>query len=149
MGSVVYNIFINPPPDDFLYIAWIGIPAMPATLEGMSEKLSVIVDDPESQRVIITNYSITADPGFNMAMQTRLMALLQTASIDVFVTTGGGLDELAEQGLLHPTPPVSLAGSPFLEYFGKDSSDVYMAIAGNTRRLDTIIKALEVFLYGA
>jgi len=77
------------------------------------------------------------------------MALLQTASIDVFVTTGGGLDELAEQGLLHPTPPVSLAGSPFLEYFGKDSSDVYMAIAGNTRRLDTIIKALEVFLYGA
>ena len=186
LGSIINNVFINPPKYEYLYIAWAGIPAMPWILDELSQGLTVIVEDPERQTVFISDYSETGNPQMDMAVMTRFMALLQTASIDAFITTGGGIEELAEEGFIRPVHDIldafaainptmeigdrflsiyhhpwyseepvsdvlgiSLAGSPFIEYFGISTDDMYLAVIGNATRFENIAKALEVFLYGA
>jgi len=166
--------------DDYFYIAWIGVPATHVQLSGMAEYLSVIVDDPQRQRVTITDYSESEDVQFNVAIQTRFLGLLHVGTFDAFIICGTGLDEILFEQWVQPADAVlevmherhsfplfrgrlvirelldgsqryaaiSLAGAPFIEQFGIDSSNMYLAVVANTERFEAIAKALEVILYG-
>ncbi|MCL2839893.1 MAG: hypothetical protein FWE05_03885 [Defluviitaleaceae bacterium] len=186
IGSVINHVFINPPKDEFLYIAWLDIPALSSTLIEMGESLSIIVDDDQREWVLFTDYSATDNPQLNQARQTRFHAMVMSGSIDVFITTAEyaqgwananfiqplhemlaqvdspALEEAIDERLLTMTftpeetyPPitdimaVSLAGSPFMAYFGIHTDDIVMVLVGNANRFDRIILALEVFLNGA
>jgi len=186
-GSII-NAIINPSKDEYLYIAWIGIPVHPHTLAEMRESLSIIVENPERQEVWISDYSMTDNPQINMAMQTRFVGMLRLGGLDVFMTNREGMEELVSEGFVKPIQGVlsamainhpamyrdmgerlftiyhdipeahifgtnimaiSLAGSPFAEYYGIDSNDLYIAMVAGTSRYEAIAKALEVFLNGA
>ena len=105
LGSFI-NAWLNPSPDEYLYVAWFGPPAFHGQLDVMSDALSVIVSDPEREIVQITNYDMGGDPQIVMAMQTRLFALLQSAAIDVFIAPREGIESFTAEGILRPVDDV-------------------------------------------
>jgi len=102
VGSLVNSLFINPPKEEYLYIAWIGIPVHPQQLEMMGYELNTIVENPQRQHVMIADYTMTDNPQINMALNTRFFALLQIGSLDFFLTTREGVEDLATEGFLQP-----------------------------------------------
>ncbi|MDR0271870.1 MAG: hypothetical protein LBI27_00935 [Clostridiales bacterium] len=172
MVSII-NSILNPKPDEYLYIAWLNIPAQSWQIEELARGLSVITEDPERQAVTITNYSETQDTRINAALETRFNALLLMGAMDVLITTREGveavfeieedfrfirsLDEISqiylteERALLIEGEifAISLEGSPLLEYYEIDSSDAYLCVIINTERFFEIAKTLEVFLNDA
>ncbi|MCL2198697.1 MAG: hypothetical protein FWB80_07225 [Defluviitaleaceae bacterium] len=102
VGSFINNRFINPRPNEYVYIAWVGITATPHQLDAASEELSKIVYNPYREIAVITDYSTTGNPEMDMALQTRFMALLQMGNIDVFIAPREGIDAFAEQGFIRP-----------------------------------------------
>ncbi|MCL1863186.1 MAG: hypothetical protein FWF78_06450 [Defluviitaleaceae bacterium] len=105
LGSFVYNR-LNPSPDEYIYIAWVGIEAFAHSLESASDELSIIVYNPERERAFITDYSSTSNSEMDMALQTRFMALLQMGNIDAFIAPREGIDAFAEQGFVRPLSDV-------------------------------------------
>jgi len=175
IGSII-NSRLNPRPDEYLYIGWIGISAAPFQLSDLAGELSVIVEDTERQIVVITDYSMTENNQVNRALQTRFMALIQIGAMDAFITTREGFEGLYEEGFIRhvdevinysevvleerllaindeEAPPqfyaISIEGSPLLEQLGIESSDAYLCVILNTQRFCAIAKALEVLIYGA
>ena len=175
LGSIINNTFINPPPNTFLYIGWLGNPVPFTTLSEMGNRLSIIVENPAREIVLFSNYNVTEDPQLNSAMQTRFFALMQTGAIDVFISSREGVQGWAEMGILQnvngikhdaisdrlitvsyvvdgtdelitDVMAVSLHGSPFMEYFGIPTDDMYMVLVGNAFRFDRVLAGLEVLL---
>jgi hypothetical protein len=105
-GSLI-NIWLNPPPDNFVYVAWLGVPASAERLDFLADELSVVIDDPENYAITITNYTqIEHSPGYNQAMQTRFFSWLQLGELDVIITTRMGVNEIAIEGLIRPVNEV-------------------------------------------
>jgi hypothetical protein len=165
-GSVI-NSRLNPKPDDYLYIAWDGVNADRLQLENLAHALSVIVENPESQAVAITNYSMTENFQVNQALRTRLMALMQVGNVDAYIATGEIINVLYRGGYLRPLCDVvshlendvsgrmenlyavSLEGSPLLAEMEIDSTDIYLSMILNSENIYAMAKVLEVLLYGA
>jgi len=108
VGSFINIWFINPPKQDYLYIAWQAGFVHTQPLEELSEKLSVIVHDPERYRVSVRAYVLGEDLQLNQALATRFHALLTTGGVHAIITTSEGIQESAEFGLLK-SPEVVLA----------------------------------------
>ncbi|MCL2605262.1 MAG: hypothetical protein FWD90_12350 [Defluviitaleaceae bacterium] len=170
LGSIV-NRIINPPKEDFLYVAWLGAQIDPALLTELGERLEPAVDNPERQQVTVITYAATADHALNAAMQTRLAARVRVGDVDIMMSTRAGIFELNEAGgwlrpaddVLHALrisdPPlyerldlyviegkpmgIRLAGSPLLESLGIDTGDLFLAVVSNTQRVDNIALALR------
>lgn len=182
IGSFIHAQ-LNPRPDDYLYVAWLGVPATIWQLGGLAEGLNSIVEDPETQRVLITNYTLAEDHRTNVALQTRFISFLQIGKIDVLITTRAEVEVATAEGIIRPTDEVtyylasrnvefeerlfavpedpydpeaasqfmaiSLTGTSFLEEYGINTSDVYLAVIVNTQNFYAISRALEMLLYGA
>ena len=91
VGSVI-NIWLNPGPQDYLYIAWRNVPATEQQLEKLEELLSEIVTD-EGSQIRITNYSHSENSQTNMILQTRFSSLFHAGNIDLFITVRDGVPE--------------------------------------------------------
>ena len=103
VGNLINVIFISPRKFEYLYIAWLGIPADEAALEGISQELGVIVENPARQVVAITDYTETGNFSVDRHLRTRFRAMLQTGALDLFFTTDVGITELAEEGFIQST----------------------------------------------
>jgi len=101
-GSLFYTWFINPPLRDYLYIAWVGDEAHSQTLADIGEALTTIVENPARERVYVASYALTGNPGMDNMLQQRFIAMLQTSSLDLYLTNLDGVQELAETGFSRP-----------------------------------------------
>ncbi|MCL1882353.1 MAG: hypothetical protein FWF81_01185 [Defluviitaleaceae bacterium] len=171
IGSFVNTRFINPPPEEYLYIAWVGIPVFEYQLREMSYELSVITDNPERQEVVVSDYTATGNRQMDEAIRIRFMAFLQLGSIDAMITTREGLYAAEGERFIRPAEGVleylevaterlvsneyqqiiaiSLENSPFFQQFDIEPYDLYLCVIINASRFYEISKALEVILYGA
>ena len=180
IGYMINILFVNPPKRDYLYIAWVGHQVYQGNLNEIGENLSVIVSNPYREQVTVMSYAFADNPQMDSALQQRFFAMLQTGSIDLFLTTQQGVQELAEGELSRPihevmtyvsainptlyhqvsnqlltitfeideytytdVMAVPLANTPFFEYLGIMSEDLYIAVVINTQNFDRIAKALE------
>ncbi|MCL2285724.1 MAG: hypothetical protein FWC32_05090 [Firmicutes bacterium] len=106
VGSLINTWFINPPLRDYLYIAWFGAVVPSDMLNSIGDALAATVDNPEREQVTVMSYAITNNPSFDSGMQQRLIAMLQTGSIDLFFTPVHGVTEIAESGFSRPVHEV-------------------------------------------
>jgi hypothetical protein len=146
IAFMITNRILNPPKENYLYIAWMGPMINPALLTEMGERLKIIVDDTERQQVTVISYAATNDHVVNNTMQTRLAAMIRVGDVDVILTTENGIRELTEFEWIRPGSAVSLAGSRMLEEIGINSDDLYLSIVANAHRLDHIAQALQELL---
>ncbi|MCL2203925.1 MAG: hypothetical protein FWB88_08300 [Defluviitaleaceae bacterium] len=170
VGGSIINALVNPPKEDYLYIAWLAPGVHPAFLLELGERLHPIVYDPERQRVSVSSYTVTEDPQMNAALQARFAAMVRMASIDVILTNREGIEELTEMGWIRPVCDVlrvypaplydrlvpyptgayyiaiSLSGSALLEEVGISTADLYLSIMANAERIEPIAQALEEML---
>jgi len=108
-GSLINTWFINPPKQEYLYIAWLGEFAMPTTLDNLADKLSVIVTDPNRQAVAVTSYAETGDPQMDMALSARFFGRMQTESLDLVLLDYHELNGLASMGAFRPVRDIAQA----------------------------------------
>jgi len=98
LGTLI-NSRLNPRPNDYLYIAWLGIPARHAQLTGFVDELTEkIAEDPERQVVVFTDYTFSDNFQVNQALQTRFMAMLQMGQLDMFISTREGIEGMIDVG---------------------------------------------------
>jgi len=109
-GSLINTWFINPPKQEYLYIAWLGEFAMPATLDNLAERLSVIVTDPDRETVAVTAYAETGDPQMDMALSARFFGRMQTQALDLVLLDYYELNGLASMGAFRPVRDIAQAG---------------------------------------
>ena len=162
------NWLVNPPPRDYMYIAWLGPQVLATQISDLNDLLSPIVANPARERVTVTNYAASGDMAINAAMQTRFAAMLQTAGIDAIITTSEGLHDLDDVGWIRPlddilpylpyinerfyTFPdgrimaVLLTHSPLLEAAGFDTYDLYITLVTNSRRANHVASGIKELL---
>jgi len=171
VGLVIYalNVWvINPRKSEYLYIAWLGDVVWHSQLQELGEELSVIVGDPEREAVYLLSYAATGNVQMDRHTHARFMGNLQMGSIDIFLTSHQGIQELEYVGYLRNLAgvldyiivaperfvfcedgeviAVSLAGSLLIESVEIDASDLYLAMVITSQRHYEISKALEVLL---
>jgi len=119
---------INPNPQNYFYIAWLGPPIQMEYLENLSHSLEEIVENPNRQIVQVTSYSASPLPEENMAIQVRFIAMLQLQELDMFLTQRGGVSEIAAEGFIRPIHGfmdyLADAGSPLYETLSERLLDV-------------------------
>ena len=88
-GSIVNDIFINPPPSSVLTIAWMGGFEMEWQLNALRDALyPMVVEDPSSETVHILTFFITGtDPQQDMAQHTRFSAMVAARELDIVIGT--------------------------------------------------------------
>ena len=104
-GSIINNI-LNPPKQDYLYIAWQADAVPTDMLESLGERLSVIVDDPDNYAVTVRMYTLTDDPQMNMALVTRFHAMLSLGELHILLKTEPDVYEFAVMGITTPLDEV-------------------------------------------
>ena len=100
VSSMIYTTFINPPKNDYLYIAWQAGLAPTEMLDNLGERLSVIVEDPERYQVSVRSYTLGDDPQMNHALITRFHAMLSIGEIHAVLTTEEEAEQFAEFGII-------------------------------------------------
>jgi len=101
-GSLINIWFINPPRRDYLYISWQGDPVFAEVLDDMATRLGVIVPDYDRYRVSVNSYVMTGDPQMDQVLVSRFHAMLSVGDVHATITTGPGIQEAAEVGLIRP-----------------------------------------------
>jgi len=122
IGSLINTWIINPPKNDYLYIAWLGPDISHALLGELGDSLSVIVSNPDRERVFASSYAVTNNPQMDSGLQQRFAAMLHTGGIDIFMTTSVGVKELAENGFSRNMDNV-------MEYVATISPALYQQVA--------------------
>jgi len=168
IGSLVNTWIINPPRREYLYIAWFG---QHANLEDLSERLSVLVDDPAREHVLVISYSHTGNPQVDMGLQMRFSAMLHAGSIDLIISPREEIEEFANLGFILEANDaafrqyfaeiayitrdaeasqiyvISLADAPLFAYLGVDASELYVATVANSEKFYEISQALSLFFH--
>jgi len=88
-GSIVNDVFINPPPDSVLTIAWMGGFELEGRLDTLRNSLyPILVDDTANETVHILTFLLTgADPQQDMAQHTRFSAMTAARELDIVIGT--------------------------------------------------------------
>jgi len=103
--AIVYLIntmIINPPPRDYLYLAWQGNIIHTDPLEELGERLTVITENPDRYNVAVRSYLLTGEPQMDQAIITRFFAIMHVGDLHGILTTGANLVGLAEEGIINP-----------------------------------------------
>ena len=173
MGSGIYRIF-NPPKEVLLHIAWMAGYELQETIDGLSADLTIaLADDPENQIVEITTFMFVGSPEMDMAIHSRLAAMIAARDIDILIGTKvmdpfgmneppiwalevvyPFLEEYQLGSVLYfvddgwdPLPlAVMLGSSSVFESLGICADERFIAVLGNTRREDMARRALQVIL---
>jgi hypothetical protein len=103
LGSLINTWFINPPKKDYLLLAWMGNPVPDEQLGALAETLTeTLVENPAKERVTVSSFVAGNDAAFIVAMQERLMAMMVTGEIDIFILNSSRLNDMAGEGNLLP-----------------------------------------------
>lgn len=86
VGGIINDVWINPPPQSVLTIAWMGHFATEDQFDEIREVLSpVLVEDPDRETVQILSFRMTGDPSMDMAQHQRFSAMLTTRELDIAI----------------------------------------------------------------
>ena len=172
-GAGIYRIF-NPPKEVLVHIAWMAGYEHQETINGLSDDLTIILaDDPENQTVEITPFMFVGSPEMDMAIHSRLAAMIAARDIDILIGTKvmdpfgmneppiwaldtiypfledyqlGSVLYFVDDGW-DPLPlAVMLGGSSVFESLGICSDERFIAVVSNTTREDMARRALQVIL---
>jgi hypothetical protein len=171
LGGSFINSRLNPRPETYLYIAWLGVGADYAKIRNLESAFAIITEDPEHYEVIVTDYSPSGDWQRDNAMKTRFQAFIMMGEIDAIITSRQGVEEFIEGNMFLQTVDevlkffpvaeeriflanekffaISLEGSPFLQELEIDAEDNFLCVIVNSNRFYEIAKAVEVLLNGA
>jgi hypothetical protein len=149
----IIGLFINPPPRDYLYIVWIGVPAAHEQLGDLERELLPLAANPDRYRVTVSNYTATDDAFMNNALQQRFMAMAQVGGIDAIISTREGMEEMARIGWIRThddgsAQKISLEGSPIFAQVQIDSSDAYISIMANMADNDRLERLINLLTAG-
>jgi len=141
IGSLLNIWVFNPPKQEYIYIGWMSPTSDPFHPELLGESLSIIVENPDRQRVGIASYALTGNQQMDMAIQTRFFATMQTAGFDAFLLTREALEEIAPEGFVRPIHEV-------ISYTTMDFSDrivvgTYISVHDGIERTDAIAVSLR------
>ena len=125
---------INPNPQNYFYIAWLGPPIQIEYLQNLSDSLEEIVENPNRQIVQVTSYSASSLPEENMAIQVRFVAMMQLQELDMFLMQRGGVSEVAAEGFIRPM-------HGFMDYLADSGSWLHETL--NERLLDVTFSHWE------
>jgi len=159
VGSIINTVFINPPKQNYLYIAWLTQQEGINHTELLENALEPFVEDPERQTVTVASYATTGNDQMDMVLYTRFFGRLQSGDIDIYLLNGETISDLTYDDLASPiretlgnfpTDPsgfaVPLSGSSILAEIGIRSDDLFLAVPVSAQNIDRIIKILEVLL---
>ena len=86
VGSIINDVFINPPPGSVLTIAWMAGWEPEERLDELRDVLyPLVVEDPNRETVNILTFFMGVDPQHDMAMHTRFAAMTAAAEIDIVI----------------------------------------------------------------
>ena len=130
LGSLINTWFINPPKQDYLYIAWQAQLVDHSNLDEMGERMEVILDDPGRYRVTVRCYVITGveSPEMILAISNRFSAMVTVGNLSATIISAEGIQEFADFGLLRPPTEV-------LDILRESDTALYEEISG---RLHTV-----------
>jgi len=153
--SLLNTLFFNPPPRDYVHIAWLGPHMVGNELRELSLALSEMVVDPERYVVTVENFAMPVGSPINTTMQQRFAVMLQTGMIDLMMINAVGVLDLIEQQLIRPMHElagnpisVSLYGSPLLARVGIDSEDLHLVVVGNHAPFYRVQKTIDLLMAG-
>jgi len=172
-GYTIHAV-LNPPKREYLYIAWLGNPAMFTQLNDLAQDLNVIIEDYERYHVVVTSYASQGNPNEDQAMQARFAGLMSMGNIDIILSTREGIEELIDVGWVRPmddvlvylpnmpdkrffwrTPyggrnpaimAINLEGSSVMEAHWLMPEDLFLTLVVNASRPYEVSKALRVIL---
>ena len=106
VGSLINIWFINPPKSEYLHFAWL-YPHLPHyQLSSLEHELNPIVGNPDREEVVVISYVMSDNPEWNMAVSSRMFALLQIGAIDAFFVSGSEVEGLASEFFLQPVDDI-------------------------------------------
>jgi len=100
IGSLINIWFINPPRQDYLYIAWQAGHVHTDRLDAMGEQLGIIIPAEGRYRVTVQSYVLVNEPQVDEALIMRFSALITVGDLHATITSSQGILEGAELGLL-------------------------------------------------
>jgi hypothetical protein len=158
---------MNPPKENFVYIAWFGPVIAQIQLDALNEKLEPVIPYPERQQITIESFALTENPATNQATGARFVAKMSAGEVDVILTTQPGLEEIHEILLIRPVYDlleafgkidhreltlyyingqavgISLANASALKAVDIDTDDLYLAVFAATQRIENIALVLR------
>ncbi|MCL2526932.1 MAG: hypothetical protein FWE42_00840 [Defluviitaleaceae bacterium] len=111
IGSLINTRFINPPPRDYLYIAWQASHLPQSQLDQLGESLSIIIDEEllnqrQRYQIGVRSYILTGDPQMDQALITRFHAMIQIGEIDILILPWDEMRDSAVFGVAKPIDQV-------------------------------------------
>ena len=97
IGSLINTFVINPPKDNFLYIAWTAGHITASQMEHIEDALSPLVPNPNREQISMSSYTLGTDPEMNMGLRMRMAALVTIAGIDLFILPFAEITDFLEQ----------------------------------------------------
>ncbi len=99
LGSIINNVFINPPKKIFSQFIFYGTYVDDELCTKLSEKIGEnVITLPEKERVISSSFYIsTNDPEVNMAMAQRFFAMVAAKEIDLMIVKPEDYEELRNE----------------------------------------------------
>ena len=86
IGSLINDVWINPPPGSVLTIAWMAGWESEEQLNELRDSLyPLFVEDPRRETVQILTFFMGTDPQMDMAMQQRFAAMTAAAELDIII----------------------------------------------------------------
>ena len=148
-GSTI-NRILNPPKQDYLYIAWQGGMTLPEQLIMFGDRLSIIVEDYERYGVAVRSYVLSGDPQFDQALIGRFHALISVGDIHAIITTREYIREFAEFGIIIPITDVLAELEKLCQYTHEIIAErVYSFTFVSYHENDTVTDAMAIDISGA
>jgi len=104
-GLLLNSLVINPPPKNYLGIAYLGDYMTEDILADLSDQLTdkIIPEDLRADNIIDQeNFYETDDPTLGTALQSKFVALISTGDLNVIVSDDDNFDGCYTQELLIP-----------------------------------------------
>lgn len=87
---------------EYLYMAWFSTGSHDENMRRIGQELSVIVPDPDRDRVTVSSYAYTGNPQVDSSRASRFFALLHTNQVDAMFAPRQGIEELAQAEFSRP-----------------------------------------------
>jgi len=103
-GSIINSVFINPRPQNVLFVAWSTGFATEEQLSDLKDVLNERIIEPKANETIEIAMFFQAheDPSMDAAQIQRLAAMIAAGMIDVFIIDTEMLEDYIRFGYLHP-----------------------------------------------
>lgn len=100
VGSIINNVFINPPKNVFAHMVFYNDYVSEETSDGFSDKLTEhLITDKEEEQILITYLMISQDDlQASIAMSQKFVAMIASKEIDLIISERSDFEIMCTQG---------------------------------------------------